>query len=86
MTLVRNGDGGSENRSVVLDGALPAGSVKRDELGFAALCRRALCRRWLGYGGRLLRGSPGGRHLGGRPRNHQSSHPRPRPSPVMASF
>jgi len=61
-TLVRDGGGGSENCSV-LDGALWLRSVKRDELGFTALRRRALCRWRLGHGGWLLGGSPGGRHL-----------------------
>lgn len=44
-------------------GSSQPGSVKRDELGFAALCRRALCWGLLGHWGLLLRRAAGGRHL-----------------------
>ena len=47
-------------------GRFQPGSVKRDELGFTALCRRALCRGLLGHWGLLLRRAAGGRHLRGR--------------------
>ena len=44
-------------------GSSQPGSVKRDELGFTALCWRALCWGLLGHWGLLLRRAAGGRHL-----------------------